>query len=68
MKVINAGYKAFNGYIFSAADASAYNRACSETARIEQINSGNGDLSRQAVEHARNNQHQTFCLIAGIAL
>lgn len=65
MKVIKTGYKAFNGYIFSASDASAYNSACSEVSRIEQINRANNGLSRQALERARNNQHQTFSMIIG---
>ena len=65
MKTIQAGYKAFNGYIFSAVDASAYNRACIDTARIEQINSANGGLSRQALERARDNKHKIFSMIIG---
>jgi len=71
MKTITAGYRAHNGHIFTQAEADAYNRAYQETARLEAQahraahGAPGSELARQALEHARDQQHRLFIAIIG---
>lgn len=53
---LSAGYRAYNGYIFTAADCRVYNQHNERIARA----SGAARL-----EQERNSRHMTFCLITG---
>jgi len=61
------GYRAVNGYIFTQADADAYNHACQDTAKEEAAaqRCPSSALVRQALEHARDQQHRLFKIIIG---
>lgn len=54
---ITAGYKAFNGYVFTESDAAAYNRISAEI-----------DAERYAPtkEFLKDQRHKLFCMFIGI--
>ena len=53
MQKIEAGYRAYNGYIFTQDDANAYNLACEYAERFP-------------TEWNLNYRHKLFCLIIGV--
>jgi hypothetical protein len=53
MEKIEAGYRAFNGYVFTQSDADAYNRECEYAARFP-------------TEWNLNAAHRMFCIIIGL--
>lgn len=53
MQKIEAGYRAYNGYIFTQSDADAYNLACEYAERFP-------------TEWNLNYRHKLFCLIIGV--
>lgn len=53
MEKIEAGYRAFNGYVFTQDDADTYNR---ERERADQF----------PTEWNLNNAHRIFCIIIGM--
>lgn len=57
MEQIAAGYKAFNGYQFTQADADAYNRITAEIAR---------ERYPATVEFLKDQRHRLFCLTIGV--
>lgn len=50
------GYRAYNGYVFTAADCRVYN---DHTARVERA------ACPARIEQERNSRHMAFCLITG---
>jgi len=63
MKTITAGYTAYNGHVFTQAEADTYNNACQDTARaLKQASTGSA-LARDAWERAMARQHQLFTAI-----
>ena len=63
---ISEGYRAFNGYVFTAAMAALYNRTCWETERAERLAGPNpSPMARAAIERARDNQARIFKAIIG---
>ena len=54
---IQPGYKAFNGYVFTAADCARYNARTRDVERNQNYPAG--------LERALNARHKTFCLITG---
>ncbi len=54
---IAAGYKAFNGHIFTQIEADRYNMRSADIARNLGYPAG--------LERALNARHKTFCLITG---
>lgn len=57
MEQMQAGYRAFNGYIFSQAEADAYNRITAEIAR---------ERYPATVEFLKDQRHRLFCLTIGV--
>ncbi len=55
---IKAGYRAFNGYIFTETDCQRYNARNREVERNLNYPAG--------LERALNARHKTFCQITGI--
>jgi hypothetical protein len=53
MEKIEAGYRAFNGYVFTQSDADAYNRECEYAERFP-------------TEWNLNAAHRMFCIIIGM--
>ena len=53
---LQAGYKAFTGYVFTQADADAYNRI---TAEIER------ERYPATKEFLKDQRHRLFCLTVG---
>jgi len=53
MEKIEAGYRAFNGYVFTQQDAEDYNRECEYAARFP-------------TEWNLDNRHRMFCIIIGL--
>lgn len=61
MEQIKAGYKAFNGYVFTAATADLYSRTCEETERAIQLAGDNpSPMAQAAIDKARDNQNRMF--------
>jgi len=61
MKNIEAGYRAFNGYTFTSAMASLYNRTCDETERAVRLASDSpSPMAAASVARARDNQARMF--------
>ena len=53
MEKIEAGYRAFNGYVFTQSDADSYNRECEYAERFP-------------TEWNLNAAHRAFCIIIGL--
>lgn len=53
MTKIEAGYIAFNGYVFTQADADLYNAECEKATAFP-------------TEWNLNNRHRVFCIIIGM--
>lgn len=56
MEKIMPGYRAFNGYVFSKADADLYNKTCEVRLKYEK----NG---RKTPERVLDEQYRLFCVI-----
>jgi hypothetical protein len=54
MEKIEAGYRAYNGYVFTQSDADVYNREREYADRFP-------------TEWNLNNAHRVFCIIIGMA-
>lgn len=67
MKTITAGYTAFNGHVFTQAEADAYNHACQDTAKAERAAQywPASTLAAKAADHARDRQNRLFKSIIG---
>lgn len=66
MDTISEGYKAFNGHVFAAEEAAAYNRACEETERQIMLAGRNpSPMAQDAIDFCRDRQAQTFKIIIG---
>lgn len=61
------GYRAYNGHVFTQADADAYNHACQDTAKEEAAaqRCPGSALVRQALDQARDRQNRLFKSIIG---
>lgn len=57
MNAIEAGYVTFTGYVFTQADADAYNRI---TAEIER------ERYPATIEFLKDQRHRLFCMTVGI--
>ena len=53
MEKIEAGYRAYNGYVFTQSDADVYNREREYADRV-------------TTEWNLNNSHRVFCIIIGM--
>lgn len=53
---IEPGYRAYNGYVFTAADARLYNQHSERVARAQ---------GAYRIEQELNSRHLAFCLITG---
>lgn len=53
---IEAGYRAYNGHIFTAADARVYNEHSARIARAQ---------GADRIEQELNSRHMFFCIITG---
>jgi len=61
MKIIKAGYKAFNGYTFTSVMAELYNRTCKETERVILLAGVNPSaMATAAIDRARDNQTRMY--------
>ena len=66
MDTISEGYKAFNGHVFTAVEAAAYNRACEETKRqIMLAGRDPSPMAQDAIDFYRDKQAETFKFIIG---
>lgn len=53
---IEPGYRAYNGYVFTAADCALYNRHSERVARAQ---------GHERREQELNSRHMAFCIITG---
>jgi hypothetical protein len=56
MADLEPGYRAYNGYVFTAADCALYN---AHTRRVERAQ------GHERQEQERNSRHMAFCIITG---
>lgn len=54
---IEPGYRAYNGYVFTAADAAFYNRCTRDVERNSNYPAG--------LQRALDARHRAFCIITG---
>lgn len=60
---VAAGYRAFNGHVFTGSEADLYNRTCADAARIESLYPGNPE--HPSVDRAKSEQCRVFKIIIG---
>lgn len=64
---IEAGYVAYNGYVFTATDAALYNRTCADTNRILALAGDKpSPMCQASIERARDAQNRVFKIIIGV--
>lgn len=64
--IIEKGYRAYTGKVFSQSDCDTYNLYCDNVTRLERISKDCkvGSLAWQELEHAKNQRHKMFEYLA----
>lgn len=60
---IDAGYRAFNGHVFTKAQADRYNDRCEYSELVRHLRGEDSEFYSNALK----TQHMTFCVITGTA-
>ena len=61
--MLETGYRCYTGKVLSDNEIAIYNRYCERVKQLERI-CKTGELARLELEHAKNQRHKMFVLLA----